>query len=238
MKNMLLVLGLIFIPSTAFALIGFGIQAGSDLSKLGPETYVDNSGVTPVVFNSYEMKNSPVGGGAYAFVDLFGFALEGDFDFAVGEYEFDFGNEYITLDPVQFAWGRFSYATTLKKNIMDISIPFLAKAAINAGGGFGGHISTPRASIDMVKELFGDNLVAFGNPSEEDAKTAEDLERELITYLEDNSIEASGLHLQAGLRFKVLVLDTHLNARYNLAKNVYDGKNGFLQLMFKIGFAI
>ena len=43
----------------------------------------------------------------------------------------------------------------------------------------------------MVKELFGDNLVAFGNPLEEDAKTAEDLERELITYLEDNSIEAS-----------------------------------------------
>ena len=83
MKNMLLVLGLIFIPSTAFALIGFGIQAGSDLSKLGPETYVDNSGEIPVVFNSYEMKNSPVGGGAYAFVDLFGFALEGDFDFAV-----------------------------------------------------------------------------------------------------------------------------------------------------------
>ena len=84
----------------------------------------------PVYFNSYEMKNSPVGGGAYAFVDLFGFALEGDFDIAVGEYEFDFGNEYITLDPVQFAWGRFSYATTLKKNIMDISI-LLAKAAIN-----------------------------------------------------------------------------------------------------------
>ena len=63
---------------------------------------------------------------------------------------------------------------------MDISIPFLAKAAINAGGGFEGHISTPRASIEMVKELFGDNLVAFGNPLEEDAKTAEDLERELL----------------------------------------------------------
>ena len=97
MKNMLLVLGLIFIPSTAFALIGFGIQAGSDLSKLGPETYVDNSGEIPVVFNSYEMKNSPVGGGAYAFVDLFGFALEGDFDFAVGEYEFDFGSKEFEL---------------------------------------------------------------------------------------------------------------------------------------------
>ena len=75
------------------------------------------------------MKNSPVGGGAYAFVDLFGFALEGDFDFAVGEYEFDFGNEYITLDPVQFAWGRFSYATTLKKEYYGYFYSFFSKSS-------------------------------------------------------------------------------------------------------------
>ncbi len=50
-------------------------------------------------------------------------------------------------------------------------------------------------------------------------------------------IETSGLHVQAGLRFKVLMLDSHLNARYNIAKDVYEGENGFLQLMFKMGFA-
>ena len=63
------------------------------------------------------------------------------------------------------------------------------------------------------------------------------MEDELITYLEDNLNEARGLHLQGGLRFKLLMLDTHLNLRYTIAKNVYDGSNGFMQMIFKTGFA-
>ena len=230
MKKMLSVLIIAMLPSYAFALIGFGLQFGSDLSKLGSQSYTEGSGDLAFNVNSYEMKSNPVGGGGYAFVDLFGFALEGEFDVAFGEYEFDFGNQYMDFDPIPFGWARASYAATLKKNIMDLSIPFLAKAAVNVGGGFGGHVSTPRANVEMVRELFGDDLINLNVNSE-------DLEDNLVSYLKDNAIEQSGLHLQAGLRFKVLVLDTHLNARYNLAKNVYDGKNGFLQLMFKMGFA-
>ena len=230
MKKMLSILIIAIFPSHAFALIGFGLQFGSDLSKLGPQSYTEGSGELAFNVNSYEMESNPVGGGGYAFVDLFGFALEGEFDVAFGEYEFSFGNQYMDFDPIPFGWARASYAATLKKNIMDLSIPFLAKAAVNVGGGFGGHVSTPRANVEMVRELFGGDLINLDVDSE-------DLEDELVSYLKDNAIEASGLHLQAGLRFKVLVLDTHLNARYNLAKNVYDGKNGFLQLMFKMGFA-
>ena len=229
MKKMLSVLIIAMLPSYAFALIGFGLQFGSDLSKLGPQSYTEVSEDLVFNVNSYEMESNPVGGGGYAFVDLFGFALEGEFDVAYGEYEFSFGNRNLDFD-IPFGWTRASYAATLKKNIMDLSIPFLAKAAVNAGGGFGGHVSTPRANVEMVRELFGDDLINLSVDSE-------DLEDNLVSYLKDNAIEASGLHLQAGLRFKVLVLDTHLNARYNLAKNVYDGKNGFLQLMFKMGFA-
>ena len=230
MKKMLSILIIAILPSYAFALIGFGLQFGSDLSKLGPQSYTEGSGDLTFNVNSYEMESNPVGGGGYAFVDLFGFALEGEFDVAFGEYEFSFGNQYMDFDPIPFGWARASYAATLKKNIMDLSIPFLAKAAVNVGGGFGGHVSTPRANVEMVRELFGDDLINLNVNSE-------DLEDNLVSYLKDNAIEESGLHLQAGLRFKVLVLDTRLNARYNLAKNVYDGKNGFLQLMFKMGFA-
>ena len=232
MKKMLLVLMMMLVPSSVFALIGFGIQAGSDLSKLDSYSKTEGSGLAAVTVNSYEMESNPGGLGAYAFVDLFGFALEAEVDFAGGQYEFDFGNQYLpSMDPIPFVWARASYAVTLKKNIMDLSIPFLAKAAINAGGGFGAHVATPRADLDLVKGVFGDDLINL--------EVSEDqLEENLLDYFEDNMIEASGLHLQAGLRFKVLVLDTHLNARYNLAKDVYAGKNGFLQLMFKMGFAI
>ena len=230
MKKFLVVLTLAMLPSSAFAIIGFGIQAGQDMAKLDALSHTEGEGLTAVTVNSFEMEASPVNFGGYAFVDLFGFALEGEADFAFGKYQFEFGNVLSTLGPVDFGWGRVSYAVTMKKNIMDLSIPFLAKAALNAGAGFGGHASTPRASVDMVKELLGDDLTNV------DALN-EGLEDKLGDYLVDNMIEASGLHVQAGLRFKVLVLDTHLNLRYNIAENVYDGSAGFAQVMFKMGIA-
>jgi hypothetical protein len=217
-------------PSSAFAIIGFGIQGGQDMAKLDAYSYTEGEGLTAVTINSFEMETNPVGGGVYAFVDLFGFALEAEADFAGGAYQFEFENVLSTLGPVDFGWARASYAVTMKKNIMDLSIPFLAKTALNAGAGFGTHFSTPRASVDMVKELIGDDLTNVDALSE-------GLEEKLGDYLVDNMIEASGLHVQAGLRFKVLVLDTHLNLRYNIAENVYDGSAGFAQVMFKMGFA-
>ena len=230
MKKFLVVLTLAMLPSSAFAIIGFGIQAGQDMAKLDALSHTEGEGLTAVTVNSFEMEANPVNFGGYAFVDLFGFALEAEGDIAAGAYQFEFENVLSTLGPVDFGWARVSYAVTMKKNIMDLSIPFLAKTALNAGAGFGGHVSTPRASVDMVKELLGDDL------TDVDALN-EGLEDKLGDYLVDNMIEASGLHVQAGLRFKVLVLDTHLNLRYNIAKNVYDGSAGFAQVMFKMGFA-
>ena len=230
MKKFLVVLTLAMLPSSAFAIIGFGIQAGQDMAKLDALSHTEGEGLTAVTVNSFEMEANPVNFGGYAFVDLFGFALEAEGDIAAGAYQFEFENVLSTLGPVDFGWARVSYAVTMKKNIMDLSIPFLAKTALNAGAGFGGHVSTPRASVDMVKELLGDDLTNV------DALN-EGLEDKLGDYLVDNMIEASGLHVQAGLRFKVLVLDTHLNLRYNIAENVYDGSAGFTQVMFKMGIA-
>ena len=230
MKKFLVVLTLAMLPSSAFAIIGFGIQAGQDMAKLDALSHTEGEGLTAVTVNSFEMEANPINFGGYAFVDLFGFALEAEGDIAAGAYQFEFENVLSTLGPIDFGWARVSYAVTMKKNIMDLSIPFLAKAALNAGAGFGAHVSTPRASVDMVKELLGDDLTNV------DALN-EGLEDKLGDYLVDNMIETSGLHVQAGLRFKVLVLDTHLNLRYNIAENVYDGSAGFAQVMFKMGFA-
>ena len=234
MKKILSIMVISLVPSSVFALVGFGIQAGIDQSKLGAYNKTEGSGLAAVTVNSFAMESNPAGIGAYAFVDLFGFALEGEADFAGGQYKFNLENQFFDeenyMDPIPFVWARASYAVTLKKNIIDLSIPFLAKAALNAGGGFGAHVATPRADLDLVKSVFGDDLANL-NISEDAIKD------NLIDYFKENMVEASGLHLQAGLRFKVLMLDTHLNARYNLAKDVYADKSGFLQLMFKLGFA-
>lgn len=236
MKKMLSVLVMALIPSSVFALAGFGVQLGSDLSKLGSYSFSEGSGLTEVTINTYEMESNPGSFGGYAFIDLFGFALEAEAEGALGQYEFDFTNAFLPEmeEKIPFVWGRGSYSFTLKKNIMDISIPFLAKAAINAGGGFGKHAATKRVNVEMVRSILG----------EEDLADVELGQNEIESLLEDfltnkdNWEEASGLHLQAGLRFKVLVLDTHINARYNLAKDIYTDKAGWLQLMFKMGFAI
>ena len=78
----------------------------------------------------------------------------------------------------------------------------------------------------MVKSLIGDDLLNAD---------ASQLEDKLIDYLEENLIEASGIHAQLGLRFKVLVADAHLNFRYNIAENVYDGSDSFTEIQFKLG---
>ena len=227
MKKLLVIFTFLILHSSVFALVGFGVQGGTDLSKLGAYSY--SEGLVSV--DALEMESNPGNFGGYAFVDLFGYALEAELDVGGGLYEFTFDNPVNPLGPIEFPWLRLSTVVTLKKNLMDISIPFLAEAALNAGGSFGSHISTPRASVDMVREIFGDDLASV------DA-LGEGMEDKLGDYLVDNAIEASGVHLQAGLRFKLLTFDTHANLRYTIAENVYDGSNGFMQFILKFGFAL
>ena len=184
MKKLLVIFTFLILHSSVFALVGFGVQGGTDLSKLGAYSY--SEGLVSV--DALEMESNPGNFGGYAFVDLFGYALEAELDVGGGLYEFTFDNPVNPLGPIEFPWLRLSTVVTLKKNLMDISIPFLAEAALNAGGGFGSHISTPRASVDMVREIFGDDLASV------DA-LGEGMEDKLGDYLVDNAIESTGMHL-------------------------------------------
>ena len=135
---------------------------------------------------------------------------------------------------VPFFWGRGSTAITIKKNVADFSIPLLAKTALSVGIGTNTHSSTPRASVSMVMELLDiDDPTDLINAE----FTPEVLEDQLVTYLEDNLIEASGMHAQLGLRFKVLIADAHLNFRYNITEDVYKGEDSFTEIQFKLGIA-
>ena len=105
----------------------------------------------------------------------------------------------------------------------------MAKAAFSAGLGINSHSSTPRASVSMVKELLDTDDLTVGF----DESLLED---KLVDYLEENKIDNSGIHLQLGLRFKVLLLDLNLDYRYNISENVYDGEKGFGEIQFRGGF--
>ena len=226
----ILILSAFFVlPNLMYGIVGFGLNVIQDGAKLGAASNTEGSGLTAATVESFEMEANPAGVGFYGFIDLAGWAVEFEINGAASEYEFSFVNQLASLENVPFVWGRASTAITIKKNIADFSIPLLAKTALSVGVGTSTHKSTPRASVSMVKELLGtDDLVNA-------EFTPDALQEQLITYLEDNLIEASGIHAQLGLRFKVLVADAHLNFRYNIAENVYDGSDSFTEIQFKLG---
>ena len=230
MKNFKIILLAIVItlPKSAFGIAGFGLKLIQDGTKLGASSYTEGSGLSAVTVESYEMENPPVGAGGYLFIDLAGWALELEQNLVVRDYKFSFLNQINQMENVEFGWARASRAITVKKNIADFSIPFLAKTAFSAGIGINSHSSTPRASVSMVKELLDtDDLTASFDASS--------LEDKLIKYLKENKIDNSGIHFQLGLRFKVLVVDLHLDYRYNISENVYDGEDGFGEIQAKLG---
>ena len=226
----ILILSAFFVlPNLMYGIIGFGLNVIQDGAKLGAASNTEGSGLTAATVESFEMEANPAGVGFYGFIDLAGWAVELEVNVVGGEYKFSFVNQLASLENVPFAWARGSTAITIKKNIADFSIPLLAKTALSIGVGTNTHSSTPRASVSMVKELLGTEDLVNAE------FTPEALQDQLVTYLKENLIENSGIHAQLGLRFKVLVADAHLNFRYNIAENVYDGSDSFTEIQFKLG---
>ena len=64
------------------------------------------------------------------------------------------------------------------------------------------------------------------------------VQKELIDFLDDNKLETSGFHLQAGLQFKVLVLDTFLFYRHTFAEDLIPGEKAFGSINLRIGYGI
>ena len=232
-KLKIFILSIFFVlPNLMYGIVGFGLNVIQDGAKLGAASNTEGSGLTAATVESFEMESTPAGIGFYGFLDLAGWAVEFEANVVGGEYKFSFVNQLASLENVPFGWARGSTAITVKKNIVDFSIPLLAKTALSVGIGINNHSSTPRASVSMVMELLN-----IDNPADlVDAEfTPAALEDQLLTYLEDNLIEASGIHAQLGIRFKVLVADAHLNFRYNIAEDVYDGSDSFTEIQFKLG---
>ena len=58
---------------------------------------------------------------------------------------------------------------------------------------------------------------------------------ELIKYLKDNKVPSSGFHIQSGVQFKVLMLDSFLYYRQVFADNMIPDAKGFGSLNLRLG---
>mgnify|MGYP001361446512 CR=1 FL=1 len=229
MKRITLFILPILMVSHIFAIAGFGMQFGqnafsveeSSASLSVPYTSLKNGAFK----NSYNV-------GGYVYIDAIPVVdLELDFNFQGQKYEINFENPIGQMEPINFGWGSTDLYFTARKKIIGLGIPFLAKAKLFAGVGYNTHITTPRANEDMLLGLC-DNDIANCDPT--------NLGSTLEDYMtdKDNYISSSGYHLQGGLQFKVLMLDTFLFYRHVMVKDVVPDANGYGSLNLRLGFGI
>ncbi|MFQ6612406.1 MAG: hypothetical protein ACE5D2_04815 [Fidelibacterota bacterium] len=230
MKKKLLLIILLLIPAQGlFAFGGFGLQVIQDQGMVGSKTFPGD--VTSVVLKRGEVSN-PLGVAGYVYLDFIPFVdLEADFQAVGKDYTVNFSNA-LSSKPLnsKFAWARGSMYFTAKKRLFKVGVPFLANVKLHAGGGYNVHYYTPMADMDMIKNLLGGDLT-----SSFDAQT---LSSKLTKYLDNNKKQTSGFHVQAGVQFKLLVLDSQVFYRYTMIKDVYPGQNGFGSLNIRLGIAI
>ena len=221
---------LLIIISQVFAIAGFGAYGDFDLLKYpaGSSGDVDEYGV------EYKGFDNAKGFGFLFYIDAIPVVdLEVDIEFVGNLYEYTPYLAGIPLASEDLPWGRVSTYVTIRKEILGLSIPLLAKAQLYGGLGFNKHKVVPIMTADVIKDALGGNdieaaLKLFEADTEEGAK---DLAKSMLDNVED----VSGFHLQAGVRGKLLMFNAFVNARYTIADVIPD-KSGYPSLW--VGLAI
>jgi len=223
-------LPIFILSSQVFAIAGFGAYGDFDLLKYPAGSSGDISAYG-VEYNGFD---NAKGFGFLFYIDAIPVVdLEADIEFVGNLYEYTPYLAGIPLASEDLPWGRVSTYVTIRKEILGLSIPLLAKAQLYGGLGFNKHKVVPIMTADVIKDaLGGDDLEAalklFEADTEEGAK-------DLAESMLDNVEDVSGFHLQAGVRGKLLMFNAFVNARYTIADVIPD-KSGYPSLW--VGLAI
>ncbi|MFH1853039.1 MAG: hypothetical protein ABIA75_11915 [Candidatus Neomarinimicrobiota bacterium] len=237
MKSKLLIIlmtGLFLLPlAPAYGFIGFGLTVLQEMAAVDAYSESSTSGLSTAMLTRDAFEN-PAGVGGYLYLDFLPFIdLEADFQVALGTYKFNFstllsGTEIAsTPDDAEFAYARGSAYITVRKKLIGVGVPILGGIKLHAGGGLNFHSTAPYMSIAMMEELLGDDMYASFDGAE--------MEEKIIAYVEDNMENQTGIHFQAGIQLKLLILDAFVNYRYTIAKDVYAGQDGFGALNIRLG---
>ena len=233
MKKIFTTILIAMLPASISAIGGLGLQFGQGMVTVGAtesnkdlmfyETVVGTATMTTTEFSN------PYVIGGYIYIDAIPFIdLEADINIVGQKYDFGFNNP-IAIGPYEFGWASSSAYLTIRKTAFKLGIPILAKAKLFYGGGYNQHMATPLMTIDLMEEMMGGDLGA--NPTDIS-------EEDLIEFLDENKIESSGIHVQAGLQFKVLMLDSFLFYRHTFAEDLVPDADAFGSINLRLGFGI
>tara|TARA_Y100001968_G_scaffold332126_1_gene389171 strand:- start:5980 stop:6666 length:687 start_codon:yes stop_codon:yes gene_type:complete len=129
--------------------------------------------------------------------------------------------------------GRMSDYFTVRKDLMDLSIPILAKVALSVGGGFNMHKSIV-PSIELLKDIYNiDDINDLYSATEQNWD-----ENAIYNKLENHAMDASGLHIQFGIQAKVLMLNTFVSAKYTFITKDNNSIDSFPGITIGLAYGI
>ena len=228
MKKLIqLLLPFFIISSQVFAIAGFGLHFDQSMYSVAETTTPLTVGDVDVASITHHGFDNGFGIGGYLYVDAIPVVdLDIEVIMLVSPYDFSFiQNDVVAVDKEQFGWVSGSGYFTLQKKLFKLSIPLLAKAKLSAGAGMNVHSSIPMISQDMMESVMGAGNLGSGTLDTD----------ELISYLKDNKVSTTGFHIQTGLQFKILMLDSFLYYRHIFVEDVILDAKGFGNLNFRLG---
>ncbi len=224
---------LCFLINQIFAFAGLGVYTNSDIFSSTPPSsaYTDSNTMQDITVTPESFDNA-LGGGVFLYLDILPIIdLEANLELVGNTYKFVTNLSPTT--PGEFPWGRVSGYFTIRKKIMGIGVPFLAKLQLNGGIGYNTHVVTPNVTVDFIKEAFSSISITDAASQDFSQDAVADV---LIDYMDKNKINTSGFHIQCGAQFKLLILNMFVNARYTIADDVIAGKSGFPSIWTGLAF--
>ena len=229
MKKLFKIFGPFFIIITqVFAIAGFGLHLDRSMYSVAETTTPLAVGGVDVASITHHGFDNGFGIGGYLYVDAIPMVdLDIEAIMLLSPYEFSFSNQTpgSAINNQKFGWADFSGYFTLQKKLFKFSIPLLAKTKLTAGAGINLHSSIPMISQDMMVSVMGAGNLGSGSLDTD----------KLIKYLKDNKVSDTGFHIQTGVQFKLLMLDSFLYYRQVFADNVIPDAKGFGSLNLRLG---
>ena len=213
-------LPIIILSSQVFAIAGFGLNLNQSQFSVDAKTTLLGD------FGSYgyDEFSGGIGVGGYLYIDAVPFVdLDLEFSALWSNYDYRLTIEDVTKS-YSVPYGSLAGYVTLQKKVLKLSIPLLAKAKLTVGAGL--NSQTYKSIPDQS------DLESLGVTS-----STSDLPKldKLVDYVKEHTDSKIGFHLQGGLQFKLLMLDSFLFYRHVIAEDVIPGAKGFGSLNLRLG---
>ena len=228
---------LLFLLTQIFAIAGIGVYGNYDpISRTPQSSTKDEVAIIPGSTTDY----GNLGLGLFVYVDVLPIIdLEVAAEIAGTYYPVTIDLPLVGSETYEgFPWVRFSAYGTIRKKIIGVSIPFLAKVQLHGGAGANYHSITPDITVQFMQDALTtpDNTTFTADQVvNRDFSDTEEI-CAIFEYMREHMRTVMGGHIQLGIQGKLLMINMFINGRYTLAKNVIPDQAGFASVWVGLSY--